>query len=519
MVTRRDCTVLMVSHYLLVIVRIGLVEGVAAYVRNDLAVTELCSYTNQQVSTYWFLMQQPGSTPIIFCTAYIPPALPKKKSDDTLEHDISTLAKSVKQHKSAKIFLCGDFNDFDTSEMTNLFPLEQIVTFPTREDRKLDLIFMDIEEYIATACIKEPPILTNDHCAITMPSTNRIPKPKYQAVIKRMITPQSKIAITQELAGTNWACIYKENNVNKKAELFHTKICDIYDKHCLERKVRAPVGKPIITSPLIRKLSRAKRSAYNKNNRDAWKYLAKQLAEEQKNVLHKQTNQNINNAIKGTKAWWHNIRKLTGEIPTRDDTPALYIEERWHSSNEFAQKLNEFYLQDHNKSDFPEIPSSGISLHVTEEDTFKLLEKINTTKSTSTADFPSWISKNNSHLLCAPVSNIINAVLSSGTYPKLWKAAEVTPIKKTKTPTQFKDMRPISLLFHLGKVTEKVIVHHLWSELPTLPNQFAYTPSLGTTDAVVKFTTDIINALDNRDTVGVRALLLDFSKAFDKMQP
>ena len=52
-----------------------------------------------------------------------------------------------------------------------------------------------------------------------------------------------------------------------------------------ERKVIAPVGKPIITTRLIRKLSRAKRRAYNKNNRDAWKYLAKQLAEEQKNVL------------------------------------------------------------------------------------------------------------------------------------------------------------------------------------------------------------------------------------------
>ena len=57
------------------------------------------------------------------------------------------------------------------------------------------------------------------------------------------------------------------------------------------------------------------------------------------------------------------------------------------------------------------------------------------------------------------------------------------------------------------------------SELPTLPYQFAYTPLLGITDAVFKFATDIIAALDNRDTVGLRALLLDFSKAFGKMQP
>lgn len=34
--------------------------------------------------------------------------------------------------------------------INNLFPIEQIVTFPTREDRKLDLIFTDIEDYEAS---------------------------------------------------------------------------------------------------------------------------------------------------------------------------------------------------------------------------------------------------------------------------------------------------------------------------------------------------------------------------------
>ena len=52
-----------------------------------------------------------------------------------------------------------------------------------------------------------------------------------------------------------------------------------------------------------------------------------------------------------------------------------------------------------------------------------------------------------------------------------------------------------------------------------MKNQYAYTPSLGTTDALVKFTTDIIDSLDSKECLGVRALMLDFSKAFDRMKP
>lgn len=169
--------------------------------------------------------------------------------------------------------------------------------------------------------------------------------------------------------------------------------------------------------------------------------------------------------------------------------------------------------------EFPEIPTKGIPLTVTEKEVFKLLEKIDTRKATSSIDFASWISKNNSHLLCIPVSHIINVILQCGEYPKLWKQAEVAPIPKISNPAQYKDMRPISLLFHLGKIAEQVIAKYLRADLPNMTHQYAYTPSLGTTDALVKFTTDIIDKLDDKNCLGARAVMLDFSKAFDKMQP
>ena len=86
-------------------------------------------------------------------------------------------------------------------------------------------------------------------------------------------------------------------------------------------------------------------------------------------------------------------------------------------------------------------------------------------------------------------------------------------------PTQYKDMRPICLLFHLGKIAEQVIAKHLRADLPNMTRQYADTPSLGTTDTLVKLTTDIVDTVDDKNWIGARALMLDFSKAFDKMQP
>ena len=88
-----------------------------------------------------------------------------------------------------------------------------------------------------------------------------------------------------------------------------------------------------------------------------------------------------------------------------------------------------------------------------------------------------------------------------------------------KTPHKYKDMRPIALTFHLGKITERVISDLIKGDLPKMRNQYSYTKELSTTDALVKFSSDISAGLDKTDTVTLQALLLDFSKSFDRMRP
>ena len=146
-------------------------------------------------------------------------------------------------------------------------------------------------------------------------------------------------------------------------------------------------------------------------------------------------------------------------------------------------------------------------------------EWIDTSKATNSSDFLSWVTTNNSHLLCEPITPLINSILCSGKYPDLCKKAEISSLNKTNHPTTFKDLHTISLLWHIGKITDKVIAQYLKLDTPSFPNQFAYNQSGGTTDALVKMTTDIITDLDKIHTIAARGVILDLSKAFDRMSP
>ena len=127
-----------------------------------------------------------------------------------------------------------------------------------------------------------------------------------------------------------------------------------------------------------------------------------------------------------------------------------------------------------------------------------LLSKLDRTKACNSLDFPTWISIDGRGDICIPVQHIINTMLDTGLFPDLWKKAEVKPLPKVKTPKQCKDYRPMSLLFHLGKLAELIIINKLRGKLAEIiePNQFAHQQNIGTVDTLLQFIDDITCDLD-----------------------
>ena len=103
----------------------------------------------------------------------------------------------------------------------------------------------------------------------------------------------------------------------------------------------------------------------------------------------------------------------------------------------------------------------------------------------------------------------------------MWKLANVTPIFKKGDKQLIKNYRPISLLPICGKILEKIIFNKPYSYLQgnnlITKNQSGFRPGDSTTNQLLYLVDEIHKAFDSTESLEVRAVFLDISKAFDKV--
>ena len=121
------------------------------------------------------------------------------------------------------------------------------------------------------------------------------------------------------------------------------------------------------------------------------------------------------------------------------------------------------------------------------------------------------------HIIAKPLSILFNRSMESGTFPKIWKTAAVSPIHKGGAKNEPSNYRPISLLGSISKLLERVVNKRLvkYLENNNLLNdrQFGFRQGKSAEDAVRLLTRTVSSYLDNGLTcVGI---FLDLAKAFD----
>ena len=133
-------------------------------------------------------------------------------------------------------------------------------------------------------------------------------------------------------------------------------------------------------------------------------------------------------------------------------------------------------------------------------------------------EIPAWLLRQCSYELAVIVSYIINCSVISGKVPSYWLNALVTPVPKVSKPTGFSDYCPISVTPLISRLTERIIVQR-WILLSVPPDmlrdQYAFKPTGSTTAALIYFMHQVTKLLEENNYV--RCLLIDFSKAFDKV--
>ena len=115
------------------------------------------------------------------------------------------------------------------------------------------------------------------------------------------------------------------------------------------------------------------------------------------------------------------------------------------------------------------------------------------------------------------ITHMVNVCISDSVFPDLWKHAVVSPIPKVNAPTDFRDLRPISILPAMSKLIERHLFRQLSDYLESrrlLPDcQSGFRKNHGCCTALLKVSDDIIRATDQGCVTVV--VLLDFSRAFD----
>ena len=117
------------------------------------------------------------------------------------------------------------------------------------------------------------------------------------------------------------------------------------------------------------------------------------------------------------------------------------------------------------------------------------------------------------------ITNLFNASLSSGCFPRDWKLAEVVVHPKDGDYEVAGNNRPISLLPVLCKVMERTayvqLVSHLTSNNLLSVHQSGNRRCHSTETLRVLFTSHLYKAIDEKKMTAV--LMLDLSKAFDSI--
>ena len=123
--------------------------------------------------------------------------------------------------------------------------------------------------------------------------------------------------------------------------------------------------------------------------------------------------------------------------------------------------------------------------------------------------------------LCLPITDLVNATIRTGQWPKIYKSETVTPAPKQYPPEHCEMLRPISNLLTIGQIMEKIVSELIISDMKEKfdPKQFGNQKNLGIQHYLVRLLHRIVSSTDRNsqgDFNTVMCLFVDWKQAFSR---
>lgn len=454
-----------------------------------------------------------------------------------VKHDIfcSELENSV----SSALLVCdqvlvlGDMNidlfKYDNhmtlyyNNFLNEVGLHQSINQPTRHGALLDHILTTDETIILQSSVED--VHFSDHDLIFCTLNIHKPKAASHFVTYRDYSLFDRDTFLECLASSDLDIIYRVPNVDDKIEVLTNTIQALFDTFApLRTKRVSRPPQPWITDNIKKMMSlrdNAKIKYRKSRARGDWEYY-KVLRNLVTTSVKKEKRAYMEHTLKLTdpKKLYNtldrlNIRPLKKNSIPPDLSDVNALNNHFVNSIPTPDASTDFitYYKDlecFNRFDFSPVDTQAVS------------EALDSLKSNASGLDGITVDMLR---LCSPhilnyLTNIINSCIIDKYFPSSWKCTLVVPLAKVEEPTDFKQIRPISLLPVISKIFEKIInaqlVQYLnsYSILPSIQSGFRSNYSCLT--ALTKVTDDILESYDRGKITAL--ILLDYSRAFDTVR-
>ena len=485
--------------------RAGLGGGVACAVRSDLYPVRRSDL--EAVNTEMLIVQLKTVPSLLIAVCYCKPA----PDDGTLERTMSALQSAIARNPARRLVAIGDFNVPEVTwepthsgragprierhsrrateflDACELCGLTQHVCQPTRGENTLDLVLTT--EMEVDVSVREG-IFDSDHrellCSIEsvkacVPLVTRTTAFNYKQA--------DFTGLKQALGLIHWS-VLANTDIDDATDLFYS---------LLESAIRDFV--PVVT--MKRRFppwfDRELRTAL-KEKETAFKRMKRNRSEESVGSFHNKrrnfknlSDQKYNEYLIGLtdelktnpKRFWSFLKSVKGG--KRGPHVLSDGHEEVVDDVERANLLNRTFTAKFTDPgvDVDELPDGPVydlppltALHCDADTVRMILRDVSANKACGPDGISARVVHECAEELAAPLAVLFSSSLSQGTFPKLWKRANVVPIHKKGSVKDPKNYRSISLMSLFGKVLEKFVSEQLLAHvLPAMSeSQHGYIP-------------------------------------------
>ena len=449
------------------------------------------------------------------------------------------------------VILLGDLNvnllrteDSQTKVLTNFMRshyLAPVIKHPTRYDPQPD-VSPSLIDHIWINFIsndyKSGSILADlsDHCPIYINIKTTNLRPSFIKISFRDYSERSVEGFISDLLSVTWD-FERFDNVSEMFSFFNQTIQNYFHKNFqVKTKMLSTthINKPWIT-PAIQESIKTKsqyfklykRNVIDRETNNNYKRMLNKIIKKAKSNYY---DNYFNNCFSNMKKTWSGIDDLLGRNHSNKNKkigPIKNNDELVNDEYDIANVFNDHFCSIAQQLD-QQIPHTSYTsrvnnnltslyLHpVTTGEVSNIISELKNSKSSSDG-ISTYLLKKAKHVLCSPLTELINWSLSRGEFPDLLKIAHVTPIFKSGDRCEPNNYRPISVLPVVSKVLEKCMYRRVVKFLEKYKllshQQYGFTRGKSCVDAVSSLTEFIYKSLNASEYVVT--LFIDLKKAYD----